>query len=149
MTVIYETKGKLTEAIPQEHVAEAMMYLMVDHEGNLLHMEQYLDQPLNGVVTELTWKLDKNGHDYTVRAIASRELSADELRVLSLEVSGQNSDGLGESFEQQDFAWSTEEYECGECDSCVHGWSCDEEQDGGHMISFDWKTNELPWTRVG
>jgi hypothetical protein len=133
---LYRSTGKLTGTIEPENVAAAQEYL--DEP-----MAQYLDPPLQGVVEVLTWTLDGNGRDYRVDAFALRELTEAELKKLAEEVTGQNSDGLGEGFEQQAFA--EEETECGECGGCEAGWGCDEP---GNMISFDWKTNDSAFTRV-
>jgi len=146
MTIaFYETKGHLTDQIPADRIADAQAYLLGGHEGEPLNMEQYLDEPLRKIVVDLRWELSADGYNYTVRATCKRPLTDDEQRALSLEVSGQNSDGHGENFEQQDFAW-LEDGECGECDGCINWDSCDDET--GKMISFDWQENELPWTRV-
>ena len=137
---LYRTTGKLTGTIERENVGLAQGYLAEDS------MAQYLDPPLEGVVEVLTWTLDGNGRDYKVEAFTTRELTEAELKQLASEVSGQNSDGLGEGFEQQAFA-EIDAGDCGDCDSCENGYSCGEDSYGG-MISFDWKTNDSTFTRV-
>ena len=124
---LYRSTGKLTGVIEPENVALAQEYLQEDD------MAQYLDPPLKGVVEVLTWTLHSDGHNYQVDAFALRELTEAELAQLAREVSGQNSDGLGEGFEQQDWAWSGEDE--------------DEEWEGA-MISFDWETNDSSFTRI-
>lgn len=149
---IYQTKGVLTGTIDQSNVAEAQEYLQFDYNHETgerdkpINMHQYLDPPLDGVVLHLQWVLAANGHDYTVTAVTSRDLTTDELKQLSSEVSGQNSDGLGEGFEQQDFCWDPDG-DCHECEGCENGYEC--ENQGGSMISFDWRSNDLPWTKIG
>lgn len=145
MTAIYETRGQLTNGgIEPENVAKAQAYLTNDHNGKPLNMQQYLDPSLEAVIL-LRWFLDGNGLDYRVEAICSRELNDDELKALASEISGQNSDGLGEGFEQQDFAWNEEGHDCdSDCDEC-DGYGC---EDGGVMVSFDWKTNDSTLTRI-
>ncbi len=156
MTVaIYTTSGHLTNAIESaDDIALAQTYLTADD------MTQYLDESLEGVVARIRWELSTNGEDYKVEAICVRELTDDEQRVLSEWVSGQNSDGLGEGFEQQDFAEikNDAEQDCPNCD----GSGCNEDDSecdrcDGHgyfdteqyaMCSFDWMTNKLPWTRT-
>lgn len=129
MTAIYRTTGTLTGTIEDDNVKAAQEYLTADD------MTQYLDEPLRSAIVRIEWHLHSDGHNYHVEAIAHRELTEDELRALSEWVSGQNSDGLGEGFEQQEFA----EIEPEDEDEDGYGWS---------MISFDWKTNKLPWTRI-
>jgi hypothetical protein len=149
---IYRISGTLTGIIEPENVAEAQAYLTDDD------MTQYLDDSIAKRIEHVEWKLEADGHAWSVTAFATRRLSEDEQRVLSEWVSGQNSDGLGEGFEQQDFAWDEDEetecYECRgtgsiicdddgyelseDCDMC--GGSGTHESDG-RMISFDWKTN--------
>jgi hypothetical protein len=141
---VYRTSGKLTGTIEAENVSTAQRYLTHDHDGAPIDMAQYLDPPLKGVVELLEWSLDGNGHDYTITAFALRELNNAELKQLSEECSGQNSDGLGEGFEQQAFA-EQRDGACGDCDDCANGYEC--EQSYG-MISFDWQTNDLPWTKI-
>lgn len=142
---IYQTKGHLTGTIEPENVAAAQAYLREDHDGRPINMQQYLDPWAKDVVLSLVWTLMGDGRTYIIEAVALRDLTDDELKQLSSECSGQNSDGLGEGFEQQDFAWNAEPDE----------WNPDDEDDEspygeeGHMCSFDWETNELPWEKVG
>lgn len=137
--VHYRTSGTLTGTIEPENVGVAQEYLTSDD------MTQYIDDSIASAVFHVAWNLHADGHNYHIDAFCVRELTQDEQRVLSEWCSGQNSDGLGEGFEQQDFAWNTEG-ECGDCEGCSEGYECDDE--GGSMISFDWQKNELPWTLV-
>jgi hypothetical protein len=130
MTAIYRTKGVLTGTIESENVAAAQDYLTNDD------MTQYLDQPLRDAVALVRWNLNSDGHTYYVEAICHRELNDDELKELAEWTSGQNSDGLGEGFEQQDFAWVDDSYDD------------DDEYESGSMVSFDWKTNDSTYERV-
>lgn len=122
---IYRTTGTLTGYIEPENVSAAQAYLQNDD------MTQYLE----GLPVErIQWYLDSDGHNYYVEAITSRLLRPSELENLSSWVSGQNSDGLGEGFEQQDFAEERYDVE----------YEDDEDEydtDGYRMISFDWETN--------
>lgn len=157
---IYKTQGVLTGTIQPENVAVADAYLR-QHDMTQFLAEEKLP------VEYIEWKLEADGHSWNVTAFATRAMNADELRVLSEWVSGQNSDGLGESFEQQDFAWDEDDDE-DECSACNgDGWvhepdddgddvqvDCGEcsgdgyfERDGGRMISFDWQTNDCAFTR--
>ena len=131
---IYKTTGQLTGHIAPENVSKAQAYLTQDD------MTQYIDEALKGTVERVQWRLDANGHDYEVEVFALRELTDDESAKLSEWISGQNSDGLGEGFEQQPWAWEGEE------DGPYY--SVDEEEDGGHMVSFDWQKNESALKRT-
>lgn len=134
---IYRTTGHLTHAIPDEGIAEAQAYLL---EPN---MAEYMDESIAEVVARVEWHLNGDGYNYYVEAICTRPLNDDELRVLAQWVSGQNSDGLGEGFEQQGFAWVEDEDE-----DCRDPW-CDEDHYAeGHMCSFDWETNDSKFIRV-
>lgn len=153
---IYQTKGHLTDAISIENVQQANDYLQADD------MTQYLDEALEAV-ERVQWYLHSDGYTYHVEAVASRELTDDELKQLASWVSGQNSDGLGEGFEQQDFAWLGDAYDseeecinCGgsgevnaeECVSCYGVGYLEADADAGHMCSFDWQTNDSKFARV-
>lgn len=164
---VYRTSGHLTGTILPENVPTAQRYLTHEHGGAPRNMQRYLDPPLRDRVVFLEWNLSADGHNYTITAVTNKLLTEEELKQLSSECSGQNSDGLGEGFEQQDFAWvddGEEDETCYDCDGSgrielengdtdVCG-TCDGEGvfygniDNGHMISFDWKTNELPWTQI-
>lgn len=131
---IYQTSGTLTGSIDtEEKVAQAQDYLQNDD------MTQYLDEPLSDVIERIKWYLNNDGHTWYVEAISARVLSDQELKQLSDWVSGQNSDGLGEGFEQQDFAETPSGYGDGEYD---------EDYENSSMISFDWETNNCKFERV-
>lgn len=161
---VYRAKGVLTGTIEPENVATANDFL---HEDKMAEWVA-ANASLEGLLVWLVWDLASDGHAYTITAVTTRDLDDDELKRLSEECSGQNSDGLGESFEQQDFAWDEDsaDEDCGECNG--RGWvreldddgddvqvdcgSCGGDgtfyHDGGRMISFDWETNKLDWERV-
>ena len=119
MTTTYRATGKLT--IPVSDLNAAREYLdepMVD----------YIDQALVGVVHTIKWDL-ADEDTWTVEAVTNRHLTVEESTALSEWISGQNSDGLGEGFEQQVFAGH---------------WSEDDDEDDASdcMSSFDWQTND-------
>lgn len=172
MTLLrYRTTGSLTGTIPAEAVGLAQDYLTNDD------MTQYLDDnrypTLKDVIGHIRWHLNADGHTWYVEALAYRELTVVELEGLAQWVSGQNSDGLGEGFEQQDFCWVEEDEpdeDCSHCDGTGEYTAEDEDDEleaptgspcsecdgngtiygseGGHMISFDWQTNECTFKRV-
>jgi hypothetical protein len=165
---VYQTTGTLTGTIEPENVSAAQRYLQFDHEDKPLRMQQYLDAPLDAVIEFLEWRLHADGHNYDVIAVSRVDLSETELKQLGSEVSGQNSDGLGEGFEQQNFAETHDQSdeECGQC--WGRGYVREEDEDGelveqdcpecdgvGYfendeygMISFDWQTNNSVFVRV-
>lgn len=92
-------------------------------------MTDYIPERFEGVVVKVEWiLLDCNSGVIEVQA--NRELNVEELEEFSEWIRGQNSDGLGESFEQQGF--EGDDYE--EDD---YGNYCD-------MAEFDWATNKYP-----
>lgn len=132
---LYRMTGHLVATIDPDNVSEANEYLQ-EHD-----MEQFLDPgSLKDAVESLTWTLEEDGHKYHVDASTRRLLTKAELKELGKYVSGQNSDGLGEGFEQQDFAKIYDDF-C-ECDWAYH--ECE-----STMASFDWETNEHKFELVG
>lgn len=138
-TITYRAEGVLTSSIAEENLSAAQEYLQSDN------MTQYLDEDLAPVIAFIQWRLHADGHAWSVDAHAIRELTDVELKSLADWVSGQNSDGLGEGFEQQEFAELRED--CGDCWNCENGYSCEDESGYG-MISFDWKTNPCTFAQV-
>lgn len=110
---------------PVNDYDEAKNYLEDDD------MTQYLPDDLKKAIIKIDWNLvDEQSGNITV--LSKQELSEEELDRVSDYIRGQNSDGLGEGFEQQSFAnynvnddYAEEEYE-----------------DDWVMASFDWRTNE-------
>lgn len=98
-------------------------------------------------VKSIEWHMndDQSGK---ITLVATKELDEEELQAISSWVSGQNSDGLGEGFEQQDFANYKD-------DSTLGGYNIDygdEEEDDYEeeywvMASFDWENNEYIFTK--
>ena len=91
-------------------------------------------------INKIEWILEdeQSGH---IDLITNQELSPKELDSISDWISGQNSDRIGESFEQKDFACYPES-DLYDCDSYHYDDgdydSFDEEY---VMAEFDWKTN--------
>ena len=93
----YETGFHLEAPVNDFDAAQA--YLSSDD------MTQYIPEELQDVVKDVKWELDdeESGH---ISFKTTRELTAEESKKMSDWIDGQNSDGLGEGFEQQDFAIS-------------------------------------------
>lgn len=137
---LYRTYFRL-EA-PVNDISEARDYLSSDD------MTQYMKYDTR--VKDFYHKIDKiewiltdesSGH---IDLETSQELTDDELSNVSGWVSGQNSDGLGEGFEQQSFA-------CYE-DNDYYGYNEDEDyddyEDNFVMASFDWRTNDYKFELI-
>lgn len=137
---LYRTYFKL-EA-PVNDLNDARDYLSSDD------MTQYMKYDTR--VKDFYHKIDKiewiltdesSGH---IDLETSQELTDDELSNVSSWVSGQNSDGLGEGFEQQSFA-------CYE-DNDYYGYNEDEDyddyEDNFVMASFDWRTNDYKFELI-
>lgn len=131
-TCIYETAFNLTSDVNDLEAAQDYL--------NDPNMTEYLVEEypkLNGVVNKIEWIL-KNYSDGVIKVRTTRELTEEEKEIISEWIKGQNSDGLGEGFEQQDFArleedesdWDNEYY--------------DDYHEYSDIIyaSFDWQTNK-------
>lgn len=114
---------------------EAQAYL---EEDNML--DYFDNEEIKRKLKSMTWHLTDCGSGY-IEVIANEELSENELEEISAYISGQNSDGIGEGFEQQDFA----SYDAallndrGEIDDSLL-YDDDYEEDWV-MASFDWNSN--------
>lgn len=123
MTVTYKTRGRLTE--PVSDLDDARAYLRQLQSELRMASVIYPDEAKDGVHS-VTWDLLDDEH-WEVTLVADHPLENTQLELLADWISGQNSDGIGESFEQQPFA----EHE-------------DEDDDGEivyHTSSFDWEEN--------
>lgn len=151
---IYETKFKLTH--PVNDLEAARKYLTEDP------MIQYLDdydlqragdpKSIRGLsfedghITAIDWDL-QTAASGVIRVTANRELLPVELVALSSWIKGQCSDGLGEGFEQKDFAthFDQEGYNRDWEEFCNTGDDDAEEIDEDCYYaesSFDWRTND-------
>ena len=93
----HEYTSYFTLESPLGDVDDAQSYLDEDD------MTQYLDENLKEKVTSMRWVLDddQSGH---IEIKTNSSLTDQEQKELEDWIDGQNSDGLGEGFEQQDFA---------------------------------------------
>ena len=118
--MIYRTE--FTLSAPVTSIDEANAYLQDDEMAKYLIDNLHDDRentpetvlasisPEN--IVALTWTMvdEKSGH---IDLETNKALSPEQLYAVSQFVSGQNSDGLGEGFEQQSFAEYFNEYEFG------------------------------------
>ena len=126
MTNTYRTTGTLTN--PVNDLAAARAYL-VEHD-----MTEYIDDFLKDAIHDVRWDLTDES-SWTVTVVTNRPLTAEESASFSSWISGQNSDGLGEGFEQQPFAEET-------------AYEDVEDEEFYRMSSFDWETNDCALTLV-
>lgn len=84
---------------PVNDYDEAQAYLQSDD------MTQYVPEELKDVITSAQWELEDEEQGF-VNIRTNRELTPEEKKSLRDWIDGQNSDGLGEGFEQQPFAES-------------------------------------------
>ena len=82
---------------PVNDIDEAQDYLSSDD------MTQFVPDELKGVISKAEWVLDDE-ESGNINIETTRQLTQYEQAILSDWISGQNSDGLGEGFEQQDFS---------------------------------------------
>ena len=136
MTATYRTRGSL--AHPVSDLKAAREFLRREELGMEVHIYPAEAKPN---VHSVTWDLTSES-EWEVTLVADCQLPPEQLALLSEWISGQNSDGLGEGFEQQPFAehdLEEEEYE---------------DDDGDYldariiMSSFDWQTNPCTLTAV-
>lgn len=128
----YSAKFNLTE--PVSDTLAAYKYLISDD------MTKYLlaDGLGYNKVTNIRWELVSATHGY-ILVDTEGELTEEESASISEWISGQCSDGLGEGFEQQDFA----HYPC----DCTY-WTEDFWDENWATASFDWETNEYKLKKI-
>lgn len=94
---LYRTYFDLSDNIPDEHWMKARKYLDEDNMAN------YLPDELSEKIILIQYDLITNNRGF-INIISNALLTQEELIALKNELDGQNSDGLGEGFEQQEFA---------------------------------------------
>jgi hypothetical protein len=99
-------------------------------------MAHFLPDNLAEFVTSVFWRLQDEESGY-INIEADRELTDDESAQMSQWISGQCSDGLGEGFEQQDFA--REYSEDSDDDEYIDEYDYE-------VASFDWQHDDYALT---
>lgn len=127
----YSTTFTLTGDV--NDLEEAREYLTEDD------MTVYLKESVEfaDAIEKIEWVLVSTNHG-RIELASNRELTDAELKEVSDWVSGQNSDGLGEGFEQQSFAWNEYVEEDDYFEDEDYGYA---DYGDGEMVSFDWQTN--------
>lgn len=101
MKYLYDTNFKLNAEV--NDFDEASNYLTEDDMTVYLKDDNDIPISVREAVVHIEWEL--LGNDYgKIHLTTTRKLDEKELEYISDYVKGQNSDGLGEGFEQQDFA---------------------------------------------
>lgn len=106
----YRTPFTLTNIVTSEDFNKAKEYVAEENMVQYLIHEDAND--LIDKIEEIRWHLRDVISGY-VKCISKVPLTEDELYIISQFVSGQNSDGLGEGFEQRflaEFDWETNDY---------------------------------------
>lgn len=132
---VYQTKFNLTGSVTDKDAAikylqlyDMSAYLKNDIDGLSEANRESMDLYSSDIIS-IVWDLKGDDHgDITLKT--RNELSSQALDYISQWVQGQNSDGIGEGFEQQSFAEIYDEDEDGYPDP-----------DSYYMVSFDWHTN--------
>lgn len=138
---IYMTKFHLLKPVLEDKYHLANEYLNEP-------MEQYLHGELKEVISKIRWRLTDLDMGQ-ITAFTEVPLTEKQLASLSDWVRGQCSDGLGEGFEQQDFA----NYDVGLIDEWTgrydpeRVWE-DDYEEYWVMASFDWETNRYEFVEI-
>lgn len=101
MKYLYETEFNLLAHV--NDFDEASRYLTEDDMTVYLKEDDRIPVEVRNAVCKIEWELTDTNCG-TINLITTRKMNEEELKYISDYVSGQNSDGLGEGFEQQDFA---------------------------------------------
>lgn len=105
----YIGKLSLSHAIPNMKMSQDFINTvdMLEVVQNPYRIEEFIEERKN--LTRFEWVVTStNTIDVIVES--KTELSPEFIQYLNEEIDFQNVDGLGESLEQQDFAWSDEKY---------------------------------------
>lgn len=118
---------------------EAAQNYLLDDDMEKYAKDDY-DIPKSGrdKIEKITWNLTSEQHGY-ISVKTNDYLTEDESTAISEWISGQCSDGLGEGFEQQDFAYYMEGDEYNPY--FVEEEAVEFEEHEYVMVSFDWRTN--------
>ena len=135
--MLYRTFFKLTACVNDLNAAKD--YLTEDDMTVYLKEDSRIPKNISDAVTKIEWIL-KDEFSGCIDLTTTSELSTEDLKKISDWVKGQNSDGLGEGFEQQSFACYEDEGLTG-----YEGSNWDNET---IMASFDWETNDYIFTLV-
>lgn len=135
--MIYRTQFKLTAAV--NDFDAAYKYLTEDNMLLYLKGDRRCPDDTYSKITKIEWVLKDESSGY-IQLDTAVELTQIELDNISDWVRGQCSDGLGEGFSQQKFAYYEDEGLTG-----FEGCDWDNED---ICAEFDWETNEYKFTAI-
>lgn len=117
----------------------------LDYLSDKVEDQSNLSVPSSDSIDSITWNL-RTPWSGTIDLVTNEPLGEKQLKTISNWVGGQNSDGLGEGFEQQDFA----EYFDEESYEMDGGDENDEINSNDYyiMASFDWRNNDYIFEKV-
>ena len=131
-TIVYSTDFYLTNPVIDFDAADE--FLHEDDMTKYLKLDLSLSAGARDKVTSIEWQMTTEDKGKII-VVANSHLSESESKEISEWISGQNSDGLGESFEQRDFA-------CYRDRDYYDNWDDDWYDDEYIVASFDWETND-------
>lgn len=134
--IVYSTDFYLTNPVIDFDAAEE--YLLEDDMTEYLKSDLSISASTRDKVKFIEWQLDTESKGHVIVETNSK-LSESESKEISKWISGQNSDGIGEGFEQQDFAiYYEDEYG----DITLDMYDEDGKENIEIIASFDWETND-------
>lgn len=139
---LYRTNFSLVAPVPDDEYDAAHDYLQNDNMT--MYLRDDCDDDLANAIESIEWDL-RDEMDGVIDVTTNRELTAEECDIISSFISGQNSDGLGEGFEQNFYSVTC----CRDGEPVDSLWCpCEDEEDcpgcgepNEDMCSFDWQTN--------
>lgn len=137
LDLTYYTNFMLSHSV--NDFEKAKQYLIEDNMTNYLKTDMSLPKSARDKVELIEWQLIKENQGQ-IEVKTNEYLTDEESSAISEWISGQCSDGLGEGFEQQDFAnyMEGDEYN----PYFVEEEAVEFEEHDYVMASFDWRTNK-------
>ncbi len=134
---VYRTKFSLEASVNDFEAARD--YLKQDEMKPYLKNDKRCSEETYSKIISIDWILKDESSGY-IELKTESELTTDELDKISSWVRGQNSDGIGAGFSEQEFA-------CYE-DEGLTGYEGDNWDNEYVMASFDWQSNEYKFELV-
>lgn len=129
---IYRTNFELTACV--NDFCAARDYLVADNMTKYMQGDSLVPDETYAKIEKIEWILRNEWQGY-IELKTKEKLTDNELEGISEWVAGQCDGGLGEGFEQQDFACYEEEG--------LEGYDGDDWDNEEILASFDWKNNDF------